>query len=98
MDVFVDLPSGAHTLTVQAQNSRGQRFSLARNITVSGSGASSCSNRGILPTVSICTPLAGSQTGNSIHVTAQSVGVDVISATAVHLDGEKVYSVSSGGG
>lgn len=96
MDVFVDIPSGPHTLTLQAQNTAGQKFSLARSITVSGSASASCSNRGILPTVSICTPLAGSQTGNSIHVVAKSVGVSVISSTAVYLDGNEVYSVSGG--
>jgi Lactonase, 7-bladed beta-propeller/Bacterial Ig domain len=96
MDVYIDIPAGTHTLTVQAQNSKGQNFSLARSITVSGADSSSCASRGIAPTVSICTPLAGSATGTSIHVVAQSAGVGAITSTAVYLDGKQVYSVSSG--
>jgi hypothetical protein len=92
----VDIAPGNHTLTLQALNSAGQRFSLSRAITVSGSASPVCANRGILPTVSICTPLAGSLTGKSIHVIAQSAGVTVISSTAIYLDRKEVYSVSSG--
>jgi len=96
MDVYVDMPAGTHTLTVQAQNSKGQKFNLARSITVSGAASSSCANRGIGPVVSICTPLGGSATGTSIHVIAQSTGFNAIASTAVYLDGSKVYSVASG--
>jgi 6-phosphogluconolactonase len=93
MDVFVDVPSGNHSVVLQARNSAGQNFSLTRGITVIGSDTSRCGNRGILPTVSICSPLAGSQTGTSIHLIAQSAGVNLVSSTAVYLDGKEVYSV-----
>jgi hypothetical protein len=96
MDVYVDVPAGTHTLKVQAQNSKGQSFSLARSITVSGTDSSSCANRGIGPVVSICTPLGGSVTGTSIHVVGQSTGFNPIASTAVYLDGSQVYSVASG--
>jgi 6-phosphogluconolactonase len=96
MDVFVNVPSGDHTLTIQAQNTRGRKFSLSRSISVSGSDTPSCANRGIVPTVSICTPLAGSVTGASIHVIAKSDGINLISSTAIYVDGKELYSEASG--
>jgi 6-phosphogluconolactonase len=95
MDVFVDVPAGQHTLTVQAKNSSGQKFSLARSIAVTGTDTPGCSSRGIGPVVAICSPLAGSVTGTSIHVSSQSIGFGVVSSTAVDLDGREVYSVAS---
>jgi 6-phosphogluconolactonase (cycloisomerase 2 family) len=98
MDIFVDVPQGEQTLTVEALNTAGQKFSLVRGISVSGSDSASCADRGIVPTVGICTPLGGSVTGASINViaTAHSDGTAVIASTAVYLDGKKVYSVASG--
>jgi hypothetical protein len=96
LDVFVNIPAGQHTLTVQAKNSAGQTFSAARAVSVGGSDTPSCASRGIEPVVSICSPLAGSTTGTSIHVASQSVGFTVVSSTAVYVDGKEVYSVSSG--
>jgi 6-phosphogluconolactonase len=97
MDVFIDVPQGEHTLIVRAQNSAKQKFSLTRSISVSGSDSPTCADRGIVPTVSICTPLAGSVTGASIHVIAAAHpdGVDVIASTAIYLDGREVYAVAS---
>ncbi len=94
MDVPVDVPAGAHTLRVTAQNKAGQNFSVSRTISVSGSRSSGCSNYGIFPDVAVCSPLAGSVTGTSVHVFAKSYGVGVISSTAVSVDGSEVYSVS----
>ena len=94
LDEFIDIAPGSHTITVRAQNRKGQQFSSERTITVSGSGSSNCSARGIYPTVAICSPLAGSTASSSIHVVAQSVGLTTISATAVYVDGARVYSVS----
>ena len=71
-------------------------FSLARQITVAGTGTSTCRNRGIAPAVTICTPLGGSQTGRSIHVVAQSAGLNVIVSTSIFVDGKKAYSTSGG--
>jgi 6-phosphogluconolactonase len=98
MDVFVDLPQGEHTLTVNALNRAGQAFSLARSILVSGSDSANCVDHGIVPTVSICAPLAGSFTGTSINViaTAHPDGTRVIASTAIYLDEKEVYSVASG--
>jgi 6-phosphogluconolactonase (cycloisomerase 2 family) len=96
IDEYIDIPAGSHTLTVQAVNRKGQQFSSERTITVSGTGTANCSARGIFPTVAICSPLGGSTTGNSVHVVAQSVGVTNVSATAVYVDGVRVYSVSGG--
>jgi len=96
MDVYVNVAAGTHTLKVLGQNSKGQNFSLARSITVSGTDSSSCANRGIGPVVSICTPLGGSVTGTSIHVVGNSTGFNPIASTAVYLDGKEVYSVASG--
>ncbi len=94
--MFVNVPTGAHTLSVQAKNSKGQKFSLARSISVSGTDTPSCGNRGIAPVVAICSPLAGSVNGTSIHVASQSVGVGVVASTAVYLDGSEVYLVAGG--
>jgi len=94
LDEFIDIAPGSHTITVRAQNRKGQQFSSERTITVSGSGSSNCSARGIYPTVAICSPLAGSTASSSIHVVAQSVGLTAVSATAVYVDGARVYSVS----
>jgi 6-phosphogluconolactonase (cycloisomerase 2 family) len=91
-DTFINIPAGEHTVTVQVANGKGQRFSIARPITVSGTSTASCGNRGIYPSVNICSPLGGSRTGTSIHVVAQSANVSVISATNVYLDGKNVYS------
>lgn len=96
MDVSVDIPSGTHTLTVQAKNAAGQKFSVVRSITVSGSDTASCGSRGVLPTVAICAPLAGSVTETSTHVVSESFGFGVIASTAVYVDNVEVYSVSSG--
>jgi len=95
-DAFISIPAGTHTLTVQAANSKGQRFSMARTITVSGTSTPSCGNRGIYPSVNICSPLGGSATGTSIHVVAQSASLSLVSATNVYLDGKNVYSAFGG--
>jgi len=77
---------------VLGQNSKGQNFSLARSITVSGRDSSSCANRGIGPVVSICTPLGGSVTGYFDTRGWQfRTGFNPIASTAVYLDGKEVY-------
>jgi len=98
MDAFVDVPQGEHILSVRGLNGAGKTFSLTRSILVSGSDSASCADRGIVPSVSICAPLAGSVTGASIHVTAaaHTDGIGVIASTAIYLDEKEVYSVASG--
>ena len=94
LDEFIDVGSGTQAISVQALNLKHQLFSTNRTVTVSDTGQASCSARGILPTVSICSPLAGSTNTSSIHVVAQSAGVTTVSSTAVYLDGVRVYSVT----
>jgi hypothetical protein len=96
MDVPVSISAGAHKLTVKAQNQAGQTFALSRNISVTGSGSSACSNYGIFPTVAVCSPLAGSTTGTSIHVVAKSYDYGTVSVTTISVDGSQVYSVAGG--
>lgn len=98
MDAFVDVSEGEHILSVQALNGAGKRFSLTRSILVGGSDSASCADRGIVPSVSICAPLAGSVTPVSIHVIANShsAGTGVIASTAIYLDEKELYSVASG--
>jgi hypothetical protein len=92
------VPQGEHILSAQALNGAGKRFSLTRSLLVSGSDSASCADRGIVPSVSICAPLAGSVTPVSIHVIAcaHSDGIGVIASTAIYLDEKEVYSVASG--
>jgi 6-phosphogluconolactonase (cycloisomerase 2 family) len=94
LDEFIDVGAGTHTISVQALNLKHQTFSSQRAVAVSGTGSSTCSARGIFPTVAICSPLAGSTNTTSIHVVAQSTGVTTLSSTVVYLDGRPVYSVS----
>jgi 6-phosphogluconolactonase (cycloisomerase 2 family) len=94
LDEFIDVGPGTHTVSVQALNLKHQLFSTNRTVAVSGTGQANCSARGIFPTVSICSPLAGSTNTSSIHVVAQSAGVTTVSSTAVYFDGARVYSVT----
>jgi 6-phosphogluconolactonase len=96
MDVYVRAPSGNHTLRVAASDTGGHKFRMDRQITISGSTDSVCTDRGITPAVTICTPLGGAHTGNSVHVVAKSVGILPVSSTAVYVDGQEVYSVAGG--
>jgi len=75
MDVYVNVAAGTHTLKVLGQNSKGQNFSLARSITVSGRDSSSCANRGIGPVRIDLHSAGGSVTGTSIHVVGNSTGI-----------------------
>ncbi len=94
LDVPVLASAGTHKLVVVAQNQAKQSFSLSRTITVKGSASAGCTNNGIFPMVAVCTPLAGSTTGTSVHVSATSFAPGVVTSTAIYVDGKEAYSVS----
>jgi 6-phosphogluconolactonase len=94
IDMYAVAPAGSHTLTIGTIDNYGRKFETSRLITIAGSTTAPCTDRGISPVVTICSPLPGANTGNSVHVVARSVGVSPIASTTVYLDGKEQYSVS----
>ncbi len=94
MDMYVAAPAGNHTLTISAIDNSGRKFQTSRVITVSGSATAQCTDHGILPAVTMCSPLPGARIGNSVHVLARSVGISNVASTTLYLDGKAEYSVA----
>jgi len=94
MDMYAVAPAGNHTLSIGAIDNYGRKFETDRLITVAGSTNAPCTDRGISPVVTICSPIPGARTADSIHVVATSVGISPVASTTVYLDSKEQYSVS----
>jgi len=96
LNTSLAMATGAHRVTVQAQDAAGVIFKSTINITVgSGGGGGPCTLDTTNPSVTICTPANGATVTSPVNVVAGTTDSNKVTNLKIYLDGVSVYSVNA---
>jgi glucose/arabinose dehydrogenase len=96
VDTLLDLPPGAHGITIQFWDNSGAvtKKSAVFNVSGSSGGTAPCTPLASAPSVRICTPAVGSTVPSPTRITAAVNSTNGVLSTKVYLDNALVNSVT----
>jgi phospholipase C len=96
LNTSLPLSTGAHRVTVQAQDAAGTTFKSTINITVgTGSDGGPCTLSTINPSVTICAPVDGATVTSPVNVAAGTTDSNTVTKMEIYLDGVGVYGIAA---
>lgn len=94
MDFAATLTPGAHRITIQSFDVNGA-FKKTVNVTVRSGGGTGCTISTVNPSITICSPTAGSTISSPAHIVAQATSSSAVQYMQIYVDGIKRYSLNA---
>lgn len=95
LNTSLPMSTGAHRVTVQAQDAAGTIFKSTVNITVGTGGGGPCTLSTTDPSVTICAPANNANVTSPVNVVAGTTDSHSVTRMTIYLDGVGVYTVNA---